>query len=440
MDAPTPFTPPKFLVVSPSPTARMAAQSEAMRHPNSLSSTDFGRPTLPSRLSRRRLARRAVTLAAGAVLALGALAPASWAQGTRPDQVMWRNPRGQIKTDTGTIIENTLQKTVIETSSGQKVRKSDIVESVRFGDVPTTFTDGVAYFDRGDFPNAAAKFKLAAGDANTPRAVVRAYARLRAAEALMKTAALDPGSFTQAKAEAETFLADHPNNRDVPKVRMLNARATWLGGDAMAAAELYRSLFMEAAGGTPTEGYALVHCYRAGLAAARSFLEASETTQAKELYGTMESSLPGLLSQLDVEDPKRQALLGIQSEARLGDGYILLAEGSATQAKNFFEVRAREADINSPGLIYGARLGLAEAHLAGGNHREAQLEFAFVAALDHTSRDRVARALVGMAECALVLTSVTTSRTDAKTWLEDVRDHYGDTPSVLRALEMLKDF
>jgi len=418
----------------------MAAQSEAMRHPNSLSSTDFGRPNLPSRPSRRRLARRALTLAAGAVLALGALAPTSVAQGSRPDQVMWRNPRGQIKTDTGTIIENTLQKTVIETSSGQKDRKSDIVESVRFGDVPTNFTDGIAYFDRGDFPNAAAKFKLAAGDPDTPRAVVRAYARLRAAEALMKSGAVDPGAFAQAKAEAETFLADHPNNRDVPKVRMLNARATRLGGDSMAAAELYRSLFMEAAGGAPTEGYGLVHCYRAGLAAAKSFLEAGETTQAKELYGTMESSLPALLAEVDAEDPKRQALEGILSEARLGDGYILLAEGSATQARNTFEGYVRNADLGQPDLIYGAHLGLAEAYLADGNHREAQLEFAFVASMDHLSRDRVARSLVGMAECALKLTAVTTAKTDAKTWLEDVRDHYGDTPSVLRALEMLKDF
>ena len=152
----------------------------------------------------------------------------------------------------------------------------------------------------------------------------------------------------------------------------------------------------------------------------------------------MEAALPNILAQLDAESLDRPALLGIQSMSRLGEGSVLLANKKASQAKTFFEGQIRNADINNPNLVFGAHLGLGEALLAEGNHREAQLEFAFVSALDHVNRDRVARALVGMAECADKLKD-STGKADAKTWLEDVRDHYGDTPSVLQAVEMLKN-
>ncbi|MEW6073409.1 MAG: hypothetical protein AB1726_12565 [Planctomycetota bacterium] len=372
---------------------------------------------------------------AGLLLA-GFLAGPALAQGSRPDQVMWKNPRGDIKVDSGTVTENSLQRTLVETPGGPRERKSDLVERVIFGDVPTTFLDGTGYFDRGDFANAAAKFKLAAGDANA-RPVVQAHARLRAAQALMRQGAVDPGAFAQARAEAETFLADFPANREVPAARLLQARATRLGGNDKGAAELYRSLFMEGAGGTPTGGYDLADCHQAGLAAAAAFLAAGETAQAQEIYGTMNAALPEVLARLDAESPDRRIFLGLQSLARLGEGQVLLATGKAGQAKTFFDGQIKNADINNPDLVYGAHLGLAESMLAEGNHREAQLEFAFVSALDHVSRDRVARALVGLAQCADSLHD-STSAADAKAWLQDVCAHYGDTPAVLRAQEMLQ--
>lgn len=420
-----------------------------MVHPNPLSRTDFHAPL--SRPNRRFALHGLGVALAGAVLGMGLMVPDAFAaanaapvnptrvnptQGTRPDQVLWRNNRGQIRTDAGTVLENSLQQTVVSTSRGDKSRNSDIVERVVFGTVPPDYVDGVAYFDRKEYEKAATKFKLAASDTNA-RLVVRASARLRAAQALMMRGAIDPGAFAAAKSEVETFLADNPGNREVPAARMLNGRATRLGGDAAAAAELYRSLFLEGASGTPTEGYAVPHCFDAGLAAAEAFLGAGETAQAQEIYGMMETGLPGIIAQLDPDNSSQKRLAGILANARLGQGYVMLATGSASQAKTFFQGQVASADVNSPDLMYGARLGLAEALLSEGSHRQAQIEFAFVSSMDHTSRDRVARALVGLAECALKLTD-TTSRTDARTWLEDVRDHYGDTPSVLRAQELLK--
>ena len=94
------------------------------------------------------------------------------------------------------------------------------------------------------------------------------------------------------------------------------------------------------------------------------------------------------------------------------------------------------ANGNAP-LRHGARLGLAEALLAEGKVREAQIQFAQVSAIDHTDRDRVARALVGLAQCSLKLSDKNANQ-KAKRSLETVRDHYGDTPSVLQAQVLLQ--
>ena len=60
-----------------------------------------------------------------------------------------------------------------------------------------------------------------------------------------------------------------------------------------------------------------------------------------------------------------------------------------------------------------------------------------MSALDFTDRDRASKALVGLAESALKL-SDTDSKADVRLWLETVVREYGDTPSVLKANELLK--
>ena len=124
--------------------------------------------------------------------------------------------------------------------------------------------------------------------------------------------------------------------------------------------------------------------------------------------------------------------------ARLGEGFCLLAKGSTSQARTFFQGQLTNASKSSS-QRFGARLGLAQALFADGRFREAQIEFAQVSAIDHTDRDRVARALVGLAECSQQL-SDSTGRQQAKSWLQTVKDQYGDTPSALRAQELLKGF
>jgi len=355
--------------------------------------------------------------------------------GGKPDQVQWVNARGQIATVTGTVVANGLEEVEVETSSSSRKIESASVERIQFGSVPESYRDGVGYLDRGDFENAAASFRLAASDPDA-RDVVRAAAQLRGARAEMLLGASDPAGFERAKEAGQRFLDDHAKNREVPEARLLVARASLLAGDATAAAEAYRSLFAEVASGTPPPGYSPTVCYRAGLGAAEAFLAAGEVLQAREIYGTLESSLPRVLAETEEGDVRRPELFLIQANARLGEGRCLLASEELGKAKTFFQGQLDAAEDSA--LRFGAELGLAETLLAQGETREAQLAFARVSALDHTDRDRVARALTGLAQCALELPD-SNGRANAESWIEIVRERYGDTPAVLRARELAQN-
>ncbi len=346
----------------------------------------------------------------------------------RADQVLWVDARGQTRLVRGTIKENSLARVVID--EGERDRTLAPLEVLRivFGEVPPSFGEAESYLDRDDFENAAAKFQIAAGDASA-REVVRAAARLRAAEAWMSQGAKDPEGFRQAVSASERFLADFPNHRDVPAARALQARATWLSGDAPRAAELLRALFQEGRAKTGS-GYPIEGVHRAGLSAAETFLTAGEAAKAREMFNAVDSSLAEALAAVTAGTPQHAALAELESLARQGEGRCLLASGNTSQARTFFQ---RERDASQTNTQrFGAQLGLAEALLADGHAREAEIEFAQVSALDAGDRDRVARALLGLAECALRLPE-STARQQARRWIQVVRDHYGDTPSARRA-------
>ncbi len=375
-------------------------------------------------------------LAPGAVAVLAALAPtlaAATSQAARPDQVHWSNPRGRTTTDTGEIIENSLRRVVIDIGLSKKSIDVARVQRIVFGNVPPAFTEGNAYFDRRQYENAAKAFQIAAGDASA-RDFVKARARLSGAKAYLLHGALDPAAFALAKAEVETFIADYGDNRELPDARLLLGRAQRLSGQAAAAAKTYDDLYGEAT--ASTEGYPLKTCFKAGIGAAEAYIASDDADKAREIYLGLERAVTAGLADLDERSPDRRQFVLLQNQARLGDGFCLLAKGSVSQAKTFFTGHLSGANGNAP-LRHGARLGLAETLLAEGKLREAQVQFAQVSAIDHTDRDRVARALVGLAQCSLKL-SDKNANASAKRSLETVRDNYGDTPSVLRAQELLQ--
>jgi TolA-binding protein len=373
----------------------------------------------------RHLARLGASLALAAALA----APAATQQ-TKPDHVLWRNARGQVNTIVGRVAENSLTQVVVDTDASQRKIEALSVESVEFGDVPAAFGEAETYSERGDFANAAAKYTLAAGD-GAARDVVRARARLLAAQSWLKQSRGDRAALEAGQKECAQFLSEFPSNRDVPAARLLLGRLQRLAGDPAAAAETCATLFREAGAGTA--GYPPLVCFQAGLAAGEAYLAANDAAKARETYLALEGALSSALASLADSDPLRASHAAIQAEARLGEGFCLLASGSLSQAKTFFQGQMSGAD--DPVKRFGAQLGLGEILLAEGNARAAQLEFAQVSAIDHTSRDRRARALVGLAEAAVKLQA----KNDAKAWIDAVRARFGDTPAALEIQELEKN-
>lgn len=371
-------------------------------------------------------------------LALASPVPVAPRQG-KPDQVyVWNARRAEIQIRSGTVSENSLSQVVVSDSSGkeQKSQSAD-VRRVTFGSVPTSYADGVTYLERDDFENAVAKFRLAATDSEA-REVVQADARYKATLALIGWGANDASRFTEAAQEADRFLSAFPNNRNVPDVRTLKARATHLTGNAAAAAAEYRAVFDEGKAGT--EGYRFLICARAGLEAGHCLLEAGgDTLAAREVFSDLDSAIAQALSDLEETAPERKELMDLQARAQLGEGYVLLATASqARQAKLFFEGRKSAARDANSALRFGVGMGLALAEQSAGEHQKARLAFLEVASLEPRNRDRIARALVGAAQCFIELKDTTEWSSEARKRLEEVASRYGDTPSARVARELLE--
>jgi hypothetical protein len=351
-----------------------------------------------------------------------------------PDQVTVRKPRSGTSMVTGTVTSNTLEQVEIEVRGKTQEVPSDRIVGIKWGGVPKSYTEGNQYFDRGDYENAVAKYKVAATDAAT-REVVQAVARLRAAHALFQWGASEATHFREAALEAERFLQSHPDDRAVPEARMLRARATLLSGDASAASALYRALWEETKDG-PRDGYPRLQGLEAGVGAARALLASSDTLGARELYTLLETQATAFLAELAPDDTRRRVLLNIQHEAQLGEGFALLASDQSRQALSFFEGRLRNLNGDSTaGLRTGVALGYAQSLFAEERPREAQVWFARVAALEPFDRDHVAAGLVGMAECSIALQDTADGLTPDG-WLDECLRSYGDTPAAARAREL----
>ncbi len=357
----------------------------------------------------------------------------------RPDQVFAITRGTTVAPISGKVVRNGLDKVVIEQGDRQREFDSARVVRVVLGRVPATFAEGQAMMARGEVKEAAQSFALAASDTETSD-VVRAAARLRAAEALFASGAADATQFREAAAEARRFLDAHSDNREVPAARLLAGRALRCAGDFAAAIEQLRGLHSELKGATPPPGYDVVTVFTAGLEGAHAALANKDSAVARELFATLEGQITGALASAVPGDATSRALAEIQSSVQLGEGYILLSEGRAPQAATFFRGQIDAAQDVAPGptaLRHRAILGLGQAFAAQAQHRAAQLEFARYAAIGLGDPDGHAAALVGAAEAALALGDAD-AREQARTWLTAVVEGRRGSPSSRRAQELLR--
>jgi len=379
--------------------------------------------------------RTLVALALTAFFVSGALAVPASAQ-TRPDQVYVLDTRsGSINMLPGNVLDHGLVETVVK--RGGKDRKYDTwrIERIVWGSVSGSFREGRTYFERGDFENAAAKFLVAS--TNDQRPPVQAAARLLAAQSYLELAWTNPDRMSDAIEQAERYIDDYPEGAGLPDARTLLARATWLSGDAAAAAPIFRELFQEAGAGEITPGYSLIPCLRAGLHSARAYLAAGETLPARELYSTLQQRADSAIATLEEDSRDRGSLTRLSLEARAGEGFVLIASKQNRQAITFFTSMLDSAGDTESTLRYASLLGLGEAQAAEKRLREAQLNFAKVSSIDHTDRDRVARALFRLAESTRELSDPGSAGT-VRTWLETVSADFGDTPWAGPARKLLE--
>ncbi len=360
------------------------------------------------------------------------------AKQNQPDQVFVREESGALRPVSGVLTENNLSGVAV----GDERFDADRIAHITFGSVPSSFREAKNYFELRSYAEAAAKYRLAAGESD--RNVVQAAARLRAAQALLYVGSVDSSAFADADREASRFLEDFPKNREVPLGRYIQATARFLSGDAAAAGALFQAIYDEVTNSVPSEGYGIVLGYKSGLRGASAYLEAGMTQEAREIFQRMTSNLPGLIAGMTEEDRNYSDMLAIQASARLGEGFALLAGGNSSRAVDFFREQLNGATtasdessrLSTAALTFGARLGLGLALAKEGQYRPAQIELAIVSSLDHTDRDRVARALLGLAECALNLPD-SDSRSQARAWVETVLNQYSDTLWVQRAHALL---
>ncbi|MHC4893205.1 MAG: tetratricopeptide repeat protein [Planctomycetota bacterium] len=357
---------------------------------------------------------------------------ASVVQANRPDQV-FEQSRRSVRPVSGRVISNGLEGVVIETDGRERTIEAANVVRVQLNQVPAAYRDGIKLAAGGDHTAAATSFQSAAEDRDASEPA-KAAARHRAASALLEGTATDPGRAKLAVLEAERFLADHPDNREVPEVQLLLGRAQWLAGDAASAASTFEGLFRQASGETATTGYRIELCYEAGLLGAHAALAAGDSAKAQELLAGLESNLPGVIGALEADDARVPALEALRARAQLGEGHVLLAGGKAAQARSFFQARLDAGEVASERSA--AQVGLALALELEGSAREAQLLFAQVTATAVDSGDVVAAALVGLARTSLAAGD-SGARDLARTWLEEVRDRHGASLSAREAHEAL---
>ena len=352
-----------------------------------------------------------------------------------PDQIWRVDPRnGRIRTLQGTVTVNSLTEVVIKIGDRDNKYTSAEVIEIQWGSVPPSYRDGKLLAERNDYEASVASYRTAAGDASG-REVVQAEARFRAAQTLLAWGTQDSAQFAECVREVDRFLSDHSGSARVPEARYLKARALHLTGDAAGAAAGFQSLYQTGSAGD-APGYDKGFCLDAGLEAAWAFLDAGDTQSARSLFTSLGSGYAGLIGEKqDAAPAELQRLRDAADVVSTGEGFCRLVGDQTQQARSFFESKARDRNLGAAGRA-AAGLGLAQTLLAEGKHRKAQIEFARVAALDHTSRDRTARANVGFAEATMQLGDGD-SADEARRRLTLVVEQYGDTPAAKRAATLL---
>ena len=208
----------QLVVDAPAPPARMAARYV------------MERPIVAARTGLTgSAARYSALLSSGLLASLVLCSPGALAQG-RLDAISVHNSRGELQTVSGKVLSNTLTEVRVERDGKERTYGAGKVQRIVWGEASSHYRDGLKYFERGDFQNAADKFAFAAADSDE-REVVKASARRLAGDAQLRLGHTDPTRLPLAQAEYARFRSDFGEGRELPAVLMSQARASLLAGE-----------------------------------------------------------------------------------------------------------------------------------------------------------------------------------------------------------------
>ena len=177
--------------------------------------------------------------------------------------------------------------------------------------------------------------------------------------------------------------------------------------------------------------------FEAGLQGVRALTQAGETLGAREISGVLASGIAAMLAEAEDGSVQKSRLVSLSAEVQLSEGFVLLASEQARKAETFFKSQAESSKQGPAALRYGSMLGLGQAYFAQGKYRAASIEFATVASIDYTDRDRTARALLLLAETMIKLGD-SDGVTQARRRLNVILETFSNTPSAAAARKMLE--
>jgi hypothetical protein len=359
-------------------------------------------------------------------------------QAARTDQLFLLDAKGTgaVSTLRGKVIKATLAEVVIDVDGKERAIPSDRVVRFVLADLPVAFEQGKQLLANGDFENAANSFKLAAAD-SAASPVAKVLAGAQALEAQILQAAKTGGDFAAVASDAARFISANADSLQLPAMRLLEARALWLNGEAGEAAKRLAAVFAEAKSASASPGYDLVECYRAGWNGLLAYVDAGDLAGARQMAKGLDSGLPSALAELAAEDPRRARLEGLAQLVSLGEGFVLLAEKKASLAKTFFKGAVEGAGPADLVLRTAGLVGLGQSQQAAGEVREARLSFARAFATGADLPEFLALALLGQAECTLKMAG-TGAKEQARRWLTSLASQYGDCPAARRGAELAK--
>lgn len=293
----------------------------------------------------------------------------------------------------GTVLSESFDTVVYENKRGDEKRlDARQVARLEYDDAPAGLKRASQFLAQDDFQNAVQAYQ--ACEAEGDRDWVAERAMLGKCRALLRWSEVDQGRTGEASAAWREFLASYPESRFLVEAKTGLGLALGLAGDVDEAASTFEQLTAFAFDknlGQEVENEARL---QRGLV----FLRGGQSQVAETRLRSLVISVQDLISSAgDLTPHAREQLASTLARARIGLGEAISHKDGPQAARTYWDGLLRDRSL-APQTRSAASIGLAEAALAAGEARQAQLALAKVVATYPGSDTTLAKALYLLAE------------------------------------------